>query len=96
MYDFRSDGDTRGMAVEPIRWQTVIARVAFLGGALSEIRLYPVELGYASGKRSQRGRPLLATGEMASEILCRVQRLCAAYDTRLEIEDEVGVIRVAS
>ena len=93
-YDFRSNGDTRGAAVEPIRWQTVIARVSFTAAVLREIRLYPVELGYASGKRSQRGRPLLASGEVASEILCRVQRLSAAYGTRVEIEGEVGLIRV--
>ena len=96
VYDYRSAGDTRGMAVEPIRWQTVIAQVVFSAGALAEIRIYPVELGYSTGKRSQRGRPLLATGEMATEILCRVQRLCAAYDTRLEIEEDVGVIRVGA
>jgi hypothetical protein len=52
-----------------------------------------VELGYASGKRSQRGRPLLATGVIASEILCRVQRLSEPYGTRVEIEGEVGIIR---
>jgi poly-gamma-glutamate capsule biosynthesis protein CapA/YwtB (metallophosphatase superfamily) len=94
VYDFRSANDTRGMAIEPIRWQTVIATVSFAAHALCEIRLHPVDLGYSTGKRSQRGRPVLAEGALAEEILCRVQRLSEPFGTRVEIQDGVGVIRV--
>lgn len=92
VYDFRSGNDTRGMAIEPIRWQTVIATVGFRSGCLAEIRLHPVDLGYTTGKRSQRGRPVLAEGETAQEILRRLQRLCEPFGTRVEIQDGVGLI----
>jgi poly-gamma-glutamate synthesis protein (capsule biosynthesis protein) len=92
VYDFRSGNDTRGMAIEPIRWQTVIATVGFRARCLAEIRLHPVDLGYSTHKRSQRGRPVLAEGETAQEILCRLQRLCEPFGTRVEIQDGVGLI----
>jgi poly-gamma-glutamate capsule biosynthesis protein CapA/YwtB (metallophosphatase superfamily) len=94
VYDFRSGNGTRGMAVEPIRWQTVIAEVIFSAHALHEIVLHPVDLGYSTGKRSQRGRPMLAEGPVAKEILGRVQRLSSAFGTPVEIENRRGVIRV--
>jgi poly-gamma-glutamate synthesis protein (capsule biosynthesis protein) len=94
VYDFRSGNDTRGMAVEPIRWQTVVADVAFRAYHLREIKLHPVDLGFATGKRSMRGRPMLAEGAVAEEILCRVQRLSRAFGTEVSVEDGRGVIRV--
>ena len=45
VYDFRSGNDTRGQAVEPIGWQTVIASVTFAARALTEIKLFPLDLG---------------------------------------------------
>jgi poly-gamma-glutamate capsule biosynthesis protein CapA/YwtB (metallophosphatase superfamily) len=94
VYDFRSGNGTKGMGIEPIRWQTVVATVAFQAHALCEIKIHPVDLGYASGKRSQRGRPMLAEGAIAEEILGRVQNLSKAYGTKMAIRDGVGVIRV--
>jgi poly-gamma-glutamate capsule biosynthesis protein CapA/YwtB (metallophosphatase superfamily) len=93
VYDHRSGNDSRGMATEPIRWQTVIACVSFSAHSLSTIRLHPLDLGYSTGKRSQRGRPVLAEEPVASEILCRVQRLSEPFGTQVEIADGVGVIR---
>lgn len=90
VYDFRSGNGTRGMAMEPIRWQTVLAEVLFQKGQFAEVQLHPVDLGYSTGKRSQRGRPVLAEGDVADEILCRVQQLSAAFGTRVTIEDGVG------
>lgn len=94
VYDFRSGNGTRGMGIEPIRWQTVIADVTFQGHRLQQITLHPVDLGFASGKRSLRGRPMLAEGVVAEEILCRVQRLSQPYGTEVSIEDGHGVIRL--
>jgi poly-gamma-glutamate synthesis protein (capsule biosynthesis protein) len=95
VYDYRSGNGTRGMGVEPIRWQTVIADVSFASHALECITLHPVDLGYSSQKRSQRGRPMLASGETAEEILCRVQRLSKPFGTEVRIENERGVISMA-
>jgi poly-gamma-glutamate synthesis protein (capsule biosynthesis protein) len=93
VYDFRSGNDSRGMAIEPIRWQTVVATVEFSAHQLTRITLDPVDLGYSTGKRSQRGRPVLANGEIAQEILCRVQRLSKAYGTVVEIQGDRAFIR---
>ena len=94
VYDFRSGNGTRGMGIEPIRWQTVIADVSFSAHKCSEIVLHPVDLGFSSGKRSQRGRPMLAEGEMAEEIVCRVQRLSQPFGTEVKVENGRGVIHL--
>ena len=41
----------------------------------------------------QRGRPVLAEGEVAQHVLTFMQRLSAPLGTRIEIEGDVGVIR---
>jgi poly-gamma-glutamate synthesis protein (capsule biosynthesis protein) len=96
LYDHRSGNGTRGQAVESIGWRTVVATVDFTAHTLSEIRLHPVDLGFDTGKRSQRGRPVLASGTVAEEILCRMQQLCAPYGTEVAIADGCGLIRVAA
>ena len=91
--DARYQGDTKGHAGDPQQWEQVYSVCDFVGDRLSEIRVYPIDLGHKR-KRSQRGRPVPATGEMAQRILKRVQSLSAKYNTRLDIEGEVGVVRV--
>lgn len=93
VYDFRSGNGTRGMGLEPIRWQTVIADVMFQTHRLQQITLHPVDLGFGSGKRSLRGRPMLAEGAVAEEILCRVQRLSQPFGTDVTVENGRGLIR---
>ncbi len=92
MYDHRTGNDTRGSVVDPIQWQSTLARVVYKDNALSEIRLYPLDLNMTA-RRSQRGRPLLAQGEVAQTILCRLQEYSVPFGTKIEIEDGVGVIR---
>jgi poly-gamma-glutamate synthesis protein (capsule biosynthesis protein) len=92
-YDFRSGNGTRGQAVESIGWRSVVAEVTFAARELAEIRLHPLDLGFET-PRSQRGRPVLAEGALADEILTRVQQVCAPFGTRVEIEAGRGVIRV--
>ena len=41
-----------------------------------------------------RGRPLLATGELAQKILSEVQEYSEGFGTEIEIRDGVGVVRV--
>ena len=94
VYDFRSGNDSRGQAVESIGWQSVIAAVAFQAHRLCEITLHPLDLGFSTHKRSQRGRPVLAEGEVAQEILERVQQRSAPFGTHLTIEGDVGVLRL--
>ena len=84
---------TKGQGVTPHNWQNGMHRVRFEGGKLKEIRIYPVDLGYGK-PRWQAGRPLLAEGEVAQEILERYQRLSKPFGTRVQIKGDVGVIRL--
>jgi poly-gamma-glutamate synthesis protein (capsule biosynthesis protein) len=94
MYDFRTGNDTRGAVVEPSQWQSSVARVRFEASKLVEIRLHPVDLGMSSGRRSQRGRPVLAEGQTSTEILHRFEEYSAPFGTRFDVENGVGVLRV--
>ncbi len=62
-------------------------------GDLVEVRIYPIELGY-EGPNSRLGIPRLVDGALGREILETVQRLSRELGTRIEIEGDVGVIRV--
>ena len=70
-----------------------MATVTFKARELQEIRLYPIDLGFKR-PRSQRGRPVLAQGDVAQEVLDLFRRLSLPFGTDLDIRDEVGVIQV--
>jgi poly-gamma-glutamate synthesis protein (capsule biosynthesis protein) len=69
---------------------SVIANVIFNSGKIKEILLYPIELS----KGTQGGRPFLASGSSAIEILNRLSRLSSTYGTNIIIENEIGKIVV--
>jgi poly-gamma-glutamate synthesis protein (capsule biosynthesis protein) len=68
-------------------------RVQFESGKLKEIRIYPVDVGYGK-PRWQQGRPMLAEGEVASEILERYQRLSKPFGTTVQIDGTIGYVRL--
>ncbi|HLG69361.1 MAG TPA: CapA family protein, partial [Chloroflexota bacterium] len=88
----RYAGDTRGHTADPLQWEQVFAVCDFAGDELTEIRVYPLELGFGK-PRSQRGRPMLASPEAADRILSRLAALSAKRGTHLAIKDGIGVIR---
>jgi len=91
-YDHRYQGGTRGHAGDPLQWEQMFAICDFAGDELAEIRLHPIDLG-AQRPRSQRGRPILADGEMGARILQRVARLSADYGTKVETKNGIGIVR---
>ena len=91
--DTRYGHGTKGHAGDPLQWEQVFSVCDFEGDRLSEIRIYPIDLGHKR-PRSQRGRPVPAQGEMAQRILSRIQKLSAKYDTKVDIRDGVGVVKV--
>lgn len=92
-YSARSANETRGQTVVPRRWESALAMTKWSkGGAFEEIRLHPVDLGFGK-PRHQRGRPVLAEGDVAKEILDRFEHLSALYGTKVTREGNVGVIR---
>ena len=97
-YDARSGrehlGEWLDYAAAAFRWRNAVAVVDFAASELKEIRLYPIDLGFKRA-RSQRGRPLLARGEVAREVLELFRRLSAPFGTDVEIREEIGLIRAS-
>jgi poly-gamma-glutamate synthesis protein (capsule biosynthesis protein) len=73
-------------------FESVLAVTRFEAGAVSEVRLHPVELGYGLGL-TRKGIPRRAPAEAAGEILKRVAAMSAPFGTAIELEGEHGVIR---
>jgi hypothetical protein len=73
-------------------YQSVVTTSRFEKGRLAEIRLQPIDLSYAA-RGADRGVPRIATPEVATTILERLQRLSEPFGTRIAIEQGVGVIR---
>lgn len=89
--DARSKNDTSGFGPVAGFWHGLLAECEFRGRKLAALRLHPLDLGFGR-PRAERGRPLLARGEVARETLERVQRLSQRYGTRMSIEGETGVV----
>lgn len=90
--DVRIEDMGGGFPADPAYWESVLAVTEYEGGALSEIRLYPITLGHGLD-RAVRGRPLLADAGLGAEILSEMADLSGAFGTTLIIEDGVGVVR---
>ncbi len=91
-FEARSDGGKRGFPADPVFWQSVLPVCEFRGARLHEVRLYPLDLGFARAI-PQRGRPLLAHGPVATEVLEWLSELSRPFGTRIEVEGDVGIIR---
>ena len=60
---------------------------------LKEIKIFPIDQVFGR-PRPQRGRPLLAEGEVTKRVIERVTRLSQRYDTKIFNRDGVGVIEI--
>jgi poly-gamma-glutamate synthesis protein (capsule biosynthesis protein) len=92
LYDRRSS--VRSSPEDPLELQSWLALVRFRAGKLSQIELLPLDLGATSGRRSQRGRPVLADGDVAENVLRRVQALSGAFGTKVGIANGRGIVDV--
>jgi poly-gamma-glutamate synthesis protein (capsule biosynthesis protein) len=82
------------MGREPI-YESAIVVSKFDHKQLSEIRIYPIDLGWER-RPADRGSPRIASPEMTQKILQKQQKDSAAYGTKVTIEGQVGVIHLAS
>jgi poly-gamma-glutamate synthesis protein (capsule biosynthesis protein) len=73
------------------RTTSVIAEIIFKGKKVKEIILHPI---YINKDDSQGGRPFIAKGEDAFEILERLNRLSEPYNTTIQIEEDIGLIKI--
>jgi poly-gamma-glutamate capsule biosynthesis protein CapA/YwtB (metallophosphatase superfamily) len=90
-YDARQR--TGGFPAQQQVWESVVPLVRYENGALASVELHPITLGFGL-PRPQRGRPLLATGELARKIIADVQEYSTGYGTEIAFRDGVGVVRV--
>jgi poly-gamma-glutamate synthesis protein (capsule biosynthesis protein) len=74
-------------------YQSVIALPTFVGGVVTEIRLYPVELGF-SRRFADRGVPRRASPASSRTILERLQRSSKPFGTVIQIQNDLGVIHL--
>ena len=68
---------------------SVVAKIEYVEGKATQLTLYPIDIPRLE---NQDGRPLLATGESAKEILTRIAGLSSDYGTVIKIDGEKGVI----
>jgi poly-gamma-glutamate synthesis protein (capsule biosynthesis protein) len=92
-YEARSRG-RRSTEADRIQYESAIVTADFKGGCLSELRVHPLDLGYSTGKRSQMGRPVLASGEVADRVLDRVIRLSGEFGTQIDRDGNCAVVRL--
>jgi poly-gamma-glutamate synthesis protein (capsule biosynthesis protein) len=92
IYDRRSS--TRSSPEDPLEFQSALVLVRFRAGQLRQIELLPLDLGATNGRRSQRGRPVLADGEVAADVLRRAQTLSKAFGTEVDIAKGRGIVNV--
>jgi poly-gamma-glutamate synthesis protein (capsule biosynthesis protein) len=91
--DARTDGDRRGFPAAPEFWEGLAAECEFRDRKLAAVRLHPLDLGHGR-PRAQRGRPLLARGDVARRILERTDRLSKRFGTRITIDGESALVRL--
>jgi poly-gamma-glutamate capsule biosynthesis protein CapA/YwtB (metallophosphatase superfamily) len=92
--DARSGNGTRSFEIEAPYWESIVPICEFRGKQLAQIKLYPIDLGFGRS-RAQRGRPVLARGETAGRILDRVIARSRRFGTKISVEKEIGIIRMA-
>ena len=82
-----------GFPSRPQVWESFVAMVRFQDGELAGVELHPITLGHGLD-RPQRGRPLLATGELARKIIDETREYSQPFGTEVVFEGGIGVIRL--
>ncbi len=78
---------------KPTNMEALLVTSHFEDGQLTEVKLYPVDLGLTLPS-SQMGIPRQPAPDVAQAILKRVQDYSKPFGTTIEIENGVGVIHV--
>ena len=93
--DARYENDSTGFPALQENWEAVIAIPTFAGGALSELALYPIDLGFGRS-RQVRGRPILADEDLGRKIIDDLVRLSEPYGTTIEMRRGVGYVQLGA
>lgn len=90
----RSQGDTRSFPAFRQYWQSIMPVLSYEGGELSSIEIVPITLGFGQPVH-RRGRPSLASGEEAVQILNDFAELSEELGTTIEIDGERGRVQLS-
>lgn len=85
LFQIRHQNDQKGFPADKRFWQTIVPVCDFENGRLSRIEIVPVTLDHGQSVH-RRGRPRLAEGEEAGEILARLARLSETFGTKVRQE----------
>jgi poly-gamma-glutamate synthesis protein (capsule biosynthesis protein) len=91
--DARTNGGKKGHPAEPAYWENMFPVCEFSDKKLREIRIHPIDQGFGR-PLPQRGRPMLAEGEVAERVLERLARLSNRYGTKVTVRNGVGIVEV--
>ncbi len=91
--DKRYKNDTEGFPANPEIWEAVVAVPVFRGETLREMALHPITLGHGL-PRQVRGRPLLATGDLAEKIINDLRERSAPFGADIEMRRGVGYLKL--
>jgi poly-gamma-glutamate capsule biosynthesis protein CapA/YwtB (metallophosphatase superfamily) len=86
LFQIRHQNDEKGFPADKRFWQTVVPICSFENGRLHRVEVIPVTLDHGRPVH-HRGRPRLASGEEAEEILVRFARLSEIFGTRVGREE---------
>ncbi len=84
----RSANGTRGYGVQEWIWKSVMAGFTMENGRITQVQLYPVELGQHNS-RGQKGKPVMTGDE---NTLSYLAGLSAPYGTAIRLDNGVGYI----
>ena len=71
-----------------------MANTTYKDGRLTEVRIYPVDIGLGSRPWSREQIPMTPSPAMARTILEQLQKFSEPYGTKIAIENNIGIIRV--
>lgn len=93
LYRARTENDQKGFPSDRRYWQTVVPVCRYDGEQLAGIEIVPASLGLETGHH-RRGRPRVAEGAEANEIIERFIELSSTYGTRLEQDGDRAVLQI--
>jgi poly-gamma-glutamate synthesis protein (capsule biosynthesis protein) len=74
-------------------WESVVPFMTYQNNEVTEIKLYPIELGW-KGPRHYRGVPGLAGMTEGEEIIARLSELSKPYTTGISFRDGIGYVHL--
>jgi hypothetical protein len=74
--------------------ESLMAQAHYENGQLTEVRLYPLDLGQTPRPMSQVGIPRRPTPAVAKKILDELIEYSKPFGTKIAVEDGVAVIRI--